>query len=406
MRVLKNWLSVYVDYLKETESPQRFKTWAGISAIAATLKRNVWIDRIDFKLYPHMYIILVGPPSCGKGTSIHPALSILREADTSHIIADRVTAEKVIERLAKGFPVTITTPTGTLQLGYDYSAQIVVPELGVFLNASSWTCEFCCELWDRNEWEYDTKHKGTYKLKDISVNILGGCVPDFIRKLNRSDSTSVISGGFTSRCIFVFETQKGRKIPFPTRNGQNLVKQKLVDDLKEISLIKGEFKFTPAATAAWVTYYDNMKHNEFESDVVIGFKGRIMAHVFKTAMILAISESSTLVIEERHLTEAISLIHQIQDELDVCFRGVGESQLVVAQDRIMRYCEHKGITTRKEILRDNMRHITDEDLTRVLSVLEATGILIRADQGTRIVYTYAGQPTIQNQTQSQGAGNP
>jgi hypothetical protein len=425
-RQLQNWIDSFLQLTDETESPKRFRMWSAIAAISTTLKRSVWIDRGRYKLYPHQYIILTGPPAVGKGEAIDAFKAIVKLADTGNIIKDRVTPERVIERLEKGFPcTTIIQPSAsvigqaasssggtgvftsaqtnipslhiggvtasqapqTFAMGLEYAATVVVPELPVYLNASPWSCEFMCEMWDRNEWEYDTKHKGTFKLKDLCVGLLGGCVPDFIRKLSGTDSTAAVSGGFTSRCVFVFEAKKEKKIAFPKINGQASLEIKLAEDLKYIKqALRGEFVFDNPARLLWERYYDSMKINEFESDVIKGFKGRLMAHIFKTAMCLSAASSDNLVITEPILIHSIALISRVRDELDVCFRGVGESALVVKQDRIMAYLENKGMCSYKEILKDNMRNVTDDELTKIMYSLELVGFVTRQDIGRKVVY--------------------
>lgn len=286
-------------------------------------------------------------------------------------------------------PASPPTTGQSFQLGLEYAATVVVPELPVYLNASPWSCEFMCEMWDRNEWEYDTKHKGTHKLKNLCVGMLGGCVPDFIRKLSGTDSTAAVSGGFTSRCIFVFEQKEEKRLPWPKKNGQAIIEAKLADDLRHIKQnMQGEFTFAPSAVSLWEKYYGAMKIGEFESDVVKGFKRRFTAHIFKTAMCLSAAHSDSLIITEPVLTHAISLLGRVRDELDICFRGVGESSLVVKQDKIMSYIEHRGMVSYKEILKDNMRTVTDDELTKIMYSLELVTFVTRQDIGKKVVYKH------------------
>jgi len=69
-----------------------------------------------------------------------------------------------------------------------------------------------CQLWDENTFEYETKNKGNYKVTNMCVGMLAGCVPDFIRMLSR-DSMAPITGGFTARTIFVYATEKSKLVP-------------------------------------------------------------------------------------------------------------------------------------------------------------------------------------------------
>jgi len=384
-----SWLSAWEQYMSDTESPIEFNTWCGISALAATMKRNVWIDRGKFILYPNQYIILISPPGIGKGTAINPILELLEEAGTANLICDRVTAEKVIEMLSNGFGSGIKATQGKVAVVSDRTSIIAATELPIYLNSSVWTMELMCDLWDNKPGgtSYSTKTKSSFAAKDTCVSLIGGCVPDYIRKLNREAMTAV-TGGFTSRCIFVFGADKSKLVPWPTTNGHYAkLKKDLVNDLQHISTLSGEVTFSKDAKTMWENHYlGYAKSDPFESEVMAGFKSRTMAHVFKAAMALAVAEDDTLVVQRQHLYNAIGLIDKIRNQLDVTFRAVGESSLASAQDRILTYIDLKAMASRSNILRDNRRHITDEDLTRVLYILTTSGLITEQQQGNGTVY--------------------
>src|SRR5580693_7485003 len=102
--IMSSWI---IDYVKAidpvSEAPLQYNLWAAISVVGAVLKRNVSIDYRTFTLYPNQYIVLVGPPGVGKGTSIHPAHEFAKEAGIANYLSDRVNAPRIIERLNQGF---------------------------------------------------------------------------------------------------------------------------------------------------------------------------------------------------------------------------------------------------------------------------------------------------------------
>lgn len=391
-RLLKEpWISAYLRYVKDSESPDAYNLWCAISGICASLKRNVYVNRGFYKLFTNQYIVLVGPPGVGKGQAINPAVEIVKEANTAHFLSDRITAERIIDRLASGFGVPTATAGGGVAMVKDSCATIVSTELPVFLGSSEWMLPYLCEMWDKNEFEYDTKTKGSFVIKDLCVGLVAGCVPDYIRKLNK-DATSAITGGFTSRCIFIYATDKSKTVAWPSTAGLTQLRQDLVDDLKSIAQQKGEFQFDPNARVRWEGFYRGLKPDQFESEIIANFKSRMPAHVLKVAMALALSEGDRLVISDTHLSNAIALVNDVKDKLELTFRAVGESPLAAAQDRIMRFIEAKGLVSRSEILKFNYRHITDEDLTRVLMVLVSAGFCEETSQGGKVGYRHLGKP--------------
>jgi uncharacterized protein DUF3987 len=395
MRVLKKpWLDSYLDYVSYTENPYSYNLWSGISAISSTLKRRIYVWFHGIQFFPNQYVILVGPPGLGKGAAIKPGVSLAKQANTVNYLSDRITAEKIIETIAAGFnhPV-VTTTGGTIStlVKTEHTATILAKELPVFLGSSDWMLPLLCQLWDENEFEHQTKNKGSVFIKDMCVSLLAGCVPDYIRSLTR-DSLAPVTGGFTARCMFVFSNQQAQLIPdgWGKPNGtQTRLEQDLITDLQYISTIEGEMSLTPEARNFWNMKYKDLKANtQFESDALTNFKSRSPSHIIKCAIALSMSESDDLLITKPQLEKAVDLVKEIQDQIDITFRSIGESPVAAAQDRIMTFIEQRGITTREEILKYNYRHITNEQLSVILEVLKFTGFVLEEWQGSKLIYKH------------------
>lgn len=368
------------------------------------MKRRVKIWYQGYEIFPCQYIILVGPPGLGKGNAIKPAVEIAKEAGTINFLSDRITAEKIIEQLASGFLNPTIGMAGTVVI-QDHTACILAKELPVFLGSSDWMHSLLCQLWDENQFDYATKHKGTHIIKDLCVSILGGCVPDYIRSLTK-DKMAAVTGGFTSRCLFVYETKKAQYVPDnwgrPPVN-RSLLHTQLVDDLHHMSLLNGEFEMSPAAKALWMSKYKGFEPNsDFDSDVLLNFKSRIPSHIIKVALCFSLSETDTLIVDEKHLAKAITLVEEIRDKVDITFRSVGESPLAVAQDRILKFIEARGRVSKQEILKYNFRHVTEEQLDVIVRVLVSAELITEQWQGSKQFFEQRQQVAVS----SVSAGGP
>lgn len=388
-----SWLDHYLNYIDETETPRDYNLWAAISSISSSLKRRVYIWRNYVQYFPNQYVILVGPPGIGKGSAIHPVMSIVKDAGVVNYLSDKITAEKIIEKLATGFSKAQASlllgggVTGTMF--QDHSATLIAKELPVFLSSSEWLHSLLCQLWDEHEFEYETKNKGSYKIKDLCVSMLGGCVPDYVRSLSR-DQMAPITGGFTARTIFVYATKKHKLLPEgwgkPSVN-INLIHDMLVNDLKHISSLEGEMRLDIDAQKLWnKTYAEHNKQGDFDSDAAANFTSRISAHVVKTAIAISVSEDDSLVIKEHQLQRAIKYIEEVRNSVDIVFRTVGESPLVVIQEKVREFLRIVGVASRREILKRNYRHMTDDQLTQVLFTLEHAEVIEQIQVGGETKY--------------------
>ena len=394
-RLLQNsWLDNYVLYARSinTEPPSEWQFWSAVSVLSASLKRNVYFWYRGIQFFPNQYIVLVGPPGLGKGSAINPATDIAEAAGSANFFRDSVTAEKVIERLANGF-LKVNAATLLAPLKSDHCATAVALELPVFLSSTSdRKFSTLCALWDQSKFEYDTKNKGTSLVKDMSFGLVGGCTPNFIQHLSQNN-VSAVTGGFSARTIFIYnserETLMDNAFGAPTKTNITLY-DALVNDLKHISQLKGEMRMDINAQKLWShTYRIHNKpdgKDDLNSDASANFKSRISSHIIKAAISISISESDTLTISANHLERAIKLIERVRDRIDIVFRAVGESPLVVVQDKVFEFIKQQGVTSRSSILKRLYRHMTDEQLTQVIYVLRNSNLITEITEGASFKY--------------------
>lgn len=369
----QNWIVSWSEAMSAiSEAPEQYNIWAAISAVGSVLKNNVYFKRGTFTIYPNNYIVLVGPPGVGKGSSIHPVYDLVRSADLSNIISDRITAPKIIERLASGTPGLNMNPTGTMTVAKDSTACIMSLELPTLVSGSDWMLPFLCEAWDRNEYDYDTKNAGTNHIKGMCTSLIGACVPEYIRKLNK-DVNGAINGGFTARTVFVHAETTSKKVLWPKPLDHTVAGKKLEDnlkaDLKQISTLKGQFSFTYDGAKALEDFYNSLRPLETDSDVVMHFKSRLLTHVIKVSMIFCCSDRDKLEIDRIDVHNAVTCLKHVIFNLDKAFRGVGDSDIAESTARVQNFIEKRKFVSRAEILQNLHRNVNPENLDRILTVL-------------------------------------
>lgn len=376
----KSWLDSFMDYCDNMESPKEWLLWSGISTLSSTIKRNCYIWYRGIKFFPNQYIILVGPPGIGKGEAISRGYDLAFNAKCVNYIKDWHTPQEILEELSEGFS-TVNLKVGqiiTTNILKDHTTCIIAPELAVFLQNYDNMHSLLCAWWDQNKFEYKTKNKGKHAIEDMSVSLLGGCVPDYVRSLSK-DRLAPITGGFTARTIFVYATDKYQLVKnnfgAPKQNISKL-KDDLINDLKHISNLQGELTIDDQAAKLWEKVYEaHNRRRDNDSDASQNFKSRISSHIIKTAITTSISESDSFTITRDHLQRAISYVEGIRDKVDIVFRSVGESPIASIQAKLLTYIDSVGMAYYKSIVRFMYRDATTDQLLQVITILKSAGLI-------------------------------
>lgn len=391
-RRLANWLSDYLKWIAPTsEAPLDYHTWSALSIISATLRRHVYISRGTWKLYPNLFVVLVGRPGIGKGSAINPALSVLRDAGTTNLLSDRVTIEFVLEKLSKGWPHFGVSIPGKINVGIDHSCLILSRELSVFVSASQFTLPILTDLWDANEgdWIYGTRGKGEFKISDPCVCMLGGSTQEW---LISSIPPSAIGGGFTRRVNFVVAYDREKLIPWPVVSNHSNLRTDLVSDLKEIGKLVGEFRFHPNTKPLFEEVYKDSIPLLYDDMATTSFKTSKWAQVSKLAMCFSAVRGDDLIISAADFRLARDAVESVAINVPKVFRGVGESELVKATTKVLDFIETKGYASRNEILKAHWRDLTSDDLDRVLATLKEAYIIREYQQGRQTLYQAVEKP--------------
>jgi hypothetical protein len=320
---------------------------------------------------------------------MNPAIALMKEAGTVNILSDRVTMEYVLEKLSKGFPQFYPS-TGppqqqTLKLALESAALLVSTELSVFITASQFSITCLSDLWDTKEgvFQYGTRGRGEWNINSPCISLLGGSAQEWLTKSIPGDA---VGGGFTRRVNFVLATKKDKKVPWPS-NGQNAVPL-LADDLRQISLLRGEFSFSRAARRLFEDYYNGCEPDEFDDEATAVYKTSKWANATKLAQCLSASRGDSLEISEQDFLTAMEKVEEVTADLKIVFRATGESGLASQTDKVVRFMEKKGYVSRNEILQANWRHIVANELDVIIATLREANLLLERTVGNKTLYAW------------------
>ena len=391
MRKCDGILKSYLQYTAQSESPTRYHIWCFLGVVAAALRRKVYINMGFFKVYPNMFIVLVGPPGARKTIAIRIATNLVSNNPDIHVSADCITREALIKAM-KDAQETITVTGSENQIAFHSSLTIVSEELSVFLGKENHALlSFLTNLYDCSDrWEYRTKNMGTDILHGTWLNMLAATTPAW---LSGSIPLTAIGGGFTSRIVFIVEDGPRHKMSIPTITpDERVIKEQIIFDLEQIALLGGEIKLSEEAFKWYDQWYVN-KVDKLESDSRFdGYISRKHIHLLKVAMLLSICDSDKLIIEVEHLKLGIELIDELEEKMIDAFGSAGRSDIGMDVDDIHTAIKVSKKIPKKDLLRLLWRDVSPAKFEQAIrQLIDMKYVHQYISQDGNIIYEWIGK---------------
>jgi hypothetical protein len=370
------WLKNYIEYTAGHEAPEDFHVWVGLTVIAATLRRKVWLDNVYHKLYPNIYTILVSPPGVGKKTTaINIGVNLLREAVPDlRIISEKCTPEALAKRLSK--PIDKLKESGGLKLETRAEGIIVAPELTVLLGSEQYNASLITtltRLYDcADVQEIETIARGVEQLKNVFVCLLGATTPS---EISRAIPAAATGGGLMSRLNIIQKDSTPRIVPFAVPVDATM-REDLINDLRKIDKeYSGPCTYTKEGRAWYEKYYRH-HHRIVEKSGATGNLERQPDHVLKVALCLRASERGAMELDEDVLQRAFNIVTiaaktsvDVAKMIDTSERGK-TTQYVV--DILKR---NGGILDRTTFIKRVYRHVNAIEFDNIINTLTEAGVV-------------------------------
>ena len=370
-RKLDDWLTAYLEYTENTESHLSYRIWTGIGVLSGALRRQVWINWPD-PIYPNQYIVLVGPSSQSrKSQAINPGKALLREL-TVPVLPDDNTPESIIQYLESKCQDTFYYDGRQF---ISTTATAFCTELSVFTgNKNTRFLVYLTDWYDSaSRWERQTKHQGFDELVGLCFNLVGATADRWFPYILTEEA---IGGGFTSRCIFIVEQDRGKIIADPNlHNPPATLKEALTHDLEIISMIIGEMKFDKAAYDRYTSWYLHTAEEEGKGHWAVrdplfrGYCARRATHIKKLAIAISVSESDDLVITLDQFERAMGLMVAAEENMGNLFSSFGTASYVGQTTEVMNFIRSNGKVSKSEIMRQFYRSVDSTILEAVIKVL-------------------------------------
>ncbi len=374
-RELTDWLTGYIKYTEGSEPPLAYHTWIGVSMIAGALQRKVYLQMGFERIYPNMYVILVGPSGrARKGIALGIGKDLLSKLTSGLTLTSENATREALIRAMKGATSNVMMPDG--KIVFQCSVTCFSEELSVFLGQND--IKFLASLTDwydsKDSWTYETKGTGKDHLQGVCFNLLGATAPEWLQSMLPQEA---IGGGFTSRVIFVVEDQKSKTVPeHILTEDETKIRNALVSDLAKINAISGPFTFHPAGKKAYVDWYakhdsDLAKGNyPVEDERFTGYAERRATHIRKLMMIMSASRGSDRLLTVEDFTRANMLLKSTELKMSRAFGGLGQAKYAQVTEKVIDYISKVKVVSRKDLMRKFYRDVDASTMRIIEQVMQ------------------------------------
>lgn len=383
----ENLVSLYLEYMKETEAPTIFHRWSLIGSVSAFLGRRYWLPFGTTRIFPNCYIMLIGNPGTRKSSAIKAAVKILARSGYDTFAAQKTTKEKFLldlEGLPEDFGNTgVSNDYGThgkrgrrtgteaitshdvlrnLELADDSGSHDGIPR-EVFIAADefneftgSGNLDFLSllgSLWDWDDestcYKHRLKNSRSLSIYQPTISLLGGNTHTGFQEAFPVQS---IGQGFMSRLLLIHGEPSGRKIAFPTKPPEELAERLISYFGKIKESVEGPAKITASAERSLDTIYRTW--GELEDYRFKHYSTRRFTHLLKLTLIISAMRCSSTIDMEDVLLANTTLTHA-ESTMSKALGEFGKSKNSEATQTIMTS------------LYETKKPLTFEDLWKLVS---------------------------------------
>jgi len=381
-RLLNDWLDTYMEYTDDTEPPELFRLWSGISVLAGAMQRTLSLDWGMETVYPNLFVILVGPAGSRKGTAMRPGQFILQDSKIK-TTADSMSREAFVEAFISAESTTMVSETkamihSSLTVYHEEIAGLFRKQDPDFMNVlTQW---FDCPA----EYNHKTIGRGDRVVNNLWLNLIGATTPELLRMQITGDT---IGSGFTSRVIFVKEDKKAKVVIIPKYTEKMREQSELLSaDLLSVRDASGKFTWSQSYEDRYRKWrISDEKSPRFTDPNFDGYCNRRSLHLRKLSMIMSMSRGFSMIMEAEDFDRALDVLERTEKNMGDVFGGIGADPLAAIKDKIIFFIRSRGICELSELHQAFMNDLDDRNFAMILAQLTRARI-IDTINGTKIKY--------------------
>lgn len=326
------WIRQYRDAISPcVESSDNFHYAGFLMAAGAGLGKLIY-TKMGERIFPNLYIAIVGRSGRGKGGATHYPLRLIHE--TSPVVTPMYSVDS-----AEGLLSFIERKIGTDERRRQSTLVIQLDELRSLIEKSSMKglggiIPLLCRGYDSpDELENNTK-TSFLSVRPPCISVYASTTFSALNDLHPKD----VEGGLGNRFMWVPGVRKTVPIPDPPEPDPVLWTS-LVARMKEAFAFWMERKqtrigFSPEARKMYDAYYHKMFFRAPDDLLIETLSDRHRMHVRKTALIFAGLDMSDFILPD-HMDAAIEFTEFLYESLEYVFRGYNLSSYAKEEQRIV-----------------------------------------------------------------------
>lgn len=371
-----DFIAEYVKYHDYYEIPRNYVYWSALGLLGATMHRRVCFLHGDIEVHGNLYIIMVGPQGNGKTTPCDFASRAFRAACPNlEIGASTQSAEDIVTTMSK--------PDFARKFDNAEGEPIEVRPYAFFINefkdfiayAPTRMLNFLTNIYDRKSFKASTVKRGLEDIINPSLNILACENPEQLTALMKN---SVMSGGASRRFIIVNETayEEPRAI---IRIPQTICKPWegiLLQRLKDMQKVVGNFQWTPEAEKFYVPWYEKKQRSlpNIPNPMMRGFESTCHIQLFKICMLLdSVSDKPMLVFTPDLFQHGLYFLDALRVNMPKLSMAAGRNEMAVSYGKAIEILEaNDGMFPDKLLRRQLESELSPSEIFSALRHMEDT----------------------------------
>ena len=295
----------------------------------------------------------------------------MREVPEFHLGPNSVTMASLVDCLVEAKRQLIRLPDPMIEYN---SLTIVADELSAFMPMydppliGGLTTFYDCVPYAEQRRHHRQGEK--LEIESPQLNILCGSTPSALLKMLPDIAWEQ---GLMSRVIMVYSDQRPIIDIFANQNGT--MPQEMVDDLKSISSLFGEFTWSDRFARSVHNWRTGGQVPTPKHPKLVHYNSRRLGHALKLSMVSAIDRGNILRIEDIDFDRAIEWLVEAEALMPDIFRAGQLSPDSQAMDEVLAFINGHDLVGETQIVNFARRLLPAHSVMKVIDVMERSGVI-------------------------------